>query len=101
MSDHLDNFHHLGLISRDLDTAVRQYEKLGFAFTPSSEPRIPLTQGGAPESLGVANRCAIFRDNYLEMLGVVDAARWAAITPEQRGPYDIDRPLRRYAGMHV
>jgi catechol 2,3-dioxygenase-like lactoylglutathione lyase family enzyme len=101
MSDGLDNFHHLGVISRNLDAAVRQYERLGFAFTPVSLPRIPLTPGGASEALGVANRCAIFRDNYLEMLGVVDAARWAAITAEQRGPYDIDRPLRRYEGLHV
>jgi hypothetical protein len=101
MNDRLDNFHHLGLIGRDLDAAVRQYEKLGFAFTSMSLPRIPLTPGGVPEALGVANRCAIFHDNYLEMLGVVDAARWAAITVEQRGPYDIDRPLKRYAGLHV
>jgi hypothetical protein len=34
-------------------------------------------------------------------LGVVDAARWASITREQRGPFDLDEPLQRYEGLHV
>jgi hypothetical protein len=101
MDNDVSGFHHLGIISRDMAAAIRQYERLGFIFTPLSVPHVPLTPGGAPEPLGVANRCAIFRDNYLEMLGVIDAARWASITVEQRGPYDIDRPLRRYEGLHV
>jgi hypothetical protein len=35
------------------------------------------------------------------MLGVVDATRWASITSEQRGPFDIDKLLERYEGLHV
>lgn len=97
----VDTFHHLGIVTRDLAGAVARYESLGFIFTPLSLPEFPLSPGGAPESVGVANRNAIFRNGYLEMLGIVDAARWASISTSQRGPFDIDKPLQRYEGLHV
>jgi catechol 2,3-dioxygenase-like lactoylglutathione lyase family enzyme len=100
MSD-IDIFHHIGLITRDMARLIARYEQLGFMFTPLSMPRIALTPGGAPEMLGAGNRHAIFADNYLEVLGVVDAARWASITKAQRGAFDIDPPLARYEGLHV
>lgn len=100
MSD-IELFHHIGLITRDMARLIARYEQLGFLFTPLSMPRIVLTPGGAPEPLGAGNRHAIFADNYLEVLGVVDAARWSSITKEQRGAFDIDPPLARYEGLHV
>jgi len=101
MNNDINVFHHLGIISRDMDAAVKQYEQLGFVFTPLTIPRIPLRAGADPEPLGAGNRCAIFRNNYLEILGIVDATRWASITREQRGPFDLDEPLQRYEGLHV
>lgn len=101
MAQGINGFHHLGIVTRDLAGAVAKYESLGFIFTPLSLPEFPLSSGGAPEPVGVANRNAIFRNGYLEMLGVVDAARWASISTSQRGPFDIDKPLRRYEGLHV
>jgi hypothetical protein len=89
------------VIGRNLDLLARQYEALGFTLTPVSLPRVPLAPGAAPQELGVGNRCAIFKRNYLELLGVVDPARWASIPVEQRGPFDIDRPLGRFEGLHV
>jgi hypothetical protein len=97
----INTFHHLGIVTRDLTGAVTKYENLGFVFTPLSFPEFPLSPGGAPEVVGVANRHAIFRNGYLEMLGVVDAARWASISASQRGPFDIDKPLKRHEGLHV
>jgi hypothetical protein len=97
----INTFHHLGIVTRDLAAAVTKYESLGFIFTPLSFPEFPLSPGGRPERVGVANRNAIFRNSYLEMLGIVDAARWASISTSQRGPFDIDKPLRRYEGLHV
>jgi hypothetical protein len=97
----IDTFHHLGIISREMAGAVRQYERLGFVLTPLSFPKIPLRAGAPPEPLGVANRHAIFEDNYLEILAVVDAERWASIPADQRGAFDIDKPLARYEGLHV
>jgi hypothetical protein len=97
----INTFHHLGIVTRSLAGAVTKYERLGFVFTPLSFPEFPLSAGGAPEPVGVANRNAILRNSYLEMLGVVDAARWASISTSQRGPFDIDKPLMRYEGLHV
>jgi catechol 2,3-dioxygenase-like lactoylglutathione lyase family enzyme len=101
MTEGINTFHHLGLVTRDLAGAVTKYEKLGFIFTPLSFPEFPLSPGEAPQPVGVANRNAIFRNSYLEMLGIVDAARWASISTSQRGPFDIDRPLQRYQGLHI
>ncbi len=101
MNKDINGFHHLGLISRNMDLAIAQYERLGFLFTPLTIPRIPLHAGGAPEPIGAGNRGAIFKDKYLEVLAVVDSDRWASITREQRGPFDLDAPLSRYQGLHV
>lgn len=101
MVEGITGFHHLGIITRSLVDTVRQYERLGFVFTPMSLPEFPLSPGGAPETVGVANRNAVFRNGYLEMLGVVDAIRWASISTSQRGPFDIDKPLQKYEGLHV
>jgi glyoxalase-like protein len=101
MTQGINTFHHLGVVTHDLASAVARYERLGFVFTPLSFPEFPLSAGGAPERVGAANRHAIFRNGYLEVLGVVDAARWSSISAAQRGPFDIDKPLRRYEGLHV
>lgn len=97
----VDILHHIGLVTRDLAATTGRYERLGFGFTPLSVPQVPLRPGGEPEPLGAGNRCAMFGGNYLEVLAVVDPERWAAVTPAQRGPYDLDRPLARYEGLHV
>jgi hypothetical protein len=99
--DTTDILHHVGLINHSLERSASQYEKLGFTLTPLSLPKVPLTPGGIPEILGAGNRHAIFQHNYLELLGIVDPERWAAVTVEQRGPYDLDVPLSRYEGLHV
>jgi catechol 2,3-dioxygenase-like lactoylglutathione lyase family enzyme len=101
MTADADILHHIGLITRNMDAAIAQYERLGFSFTPLTLPRIPMRPGGEPELLGAGNRTAVFTENYLEVLAVVDETRWASITPEQRGPFDLDRPLDRYEGLHV
>ena len=93
--------HHVGLVSSNMSALTECYERLGFTLSPLSMPKVPLTPGGEPEILGAGNRCAIFQNNYLELLGVVDKERWSNITKAQRGPYDIDVPLSRYEGLHV
>lgn len=99
--DTTDILHHIGLVNSSLETSAACYERLGFTLTPLSLPRIILEPGGEPQTLGAGNRHAIFTNNYLELLGVVDTGRWAAVTKEQRGPYDLDVPLSRYEGLHV
>jgi catechol 2,3-dioxygenase-like lactoylglutathione lyase family enzyme len=101
MTEDANILHHVGLITRDMDATIEQYERLGFSFTPLTLPRIPMRPGGEPELLGAGNRTAIFTNNYLEVLAVVDETRWASVTPQQRGPFDLDRSLARYEGLHV
>lgn len=101
MNDTTDILHHVGLISPDLDALATCYERLGFSLTPLSLPKIIIRPGGEPESFGAGNRHAIFKNNYLELLGIVDPKKWGVITREQRGPYDLDVPLSRYTGLHV
>jgi catechol 2,3-dioxygenase-like lactoylglutathione lyase family enzyme len=101
MSVTATGFHHVGLITRDMNKTVARYEQLGFVFTPLSQPRISLAPGKAPEPFGAGNRTAIFEENYLEVLGYTDVDLWNSTTAEQRGPYNLDIPLARYEGMHV
>ncbi|MBS0222732.1 MAG: VOC family protein [Proteobacteria bacterium] len=101
MSNDIDGFHHVGLVGRDLDRLAAQYEWLGFALTPVSLPRFPLSPGGEPEPVGAGNRHAIFRDSYLELLGVLDRTRWDSIPVAQKEAFDLDRALARYEGLHV
>jgi hypothetical protein len=96
-----DVLHHIGLVNKSLELSAACYEKLGFTLTPVSIPRIVLEPGSAPETLGVANRHAVFAHNYVELLGIADPARWATIDKEKRGPYDLDIALNRYEGLHV
>jgi Glyoxalase-like domain len=101
MTADADILHHVGLITHDMQATIGQYERLGFSFTPLTLPRIPMRPGGEPELLGAGNRTAVFNENYLEVLAVVDEARWTSVTVEQRGPFDLDRSLTRYEGLHV
>lgn len=101
MTARATTFHHVGLITHDMDKTIARYEQLGFLFTPLSLPRISLEPGRPPEPFGAGNRTAIFEENYLEVLAHTDPGLWNSTTPQQRGPYDIDIPLARYEGMHV
>lgn len=82
---------HAGVIVRDLAAASRVWESLGFQLSPLSR------QGGALPGRtdtgpwATANRCAIFRQGYLELIGIVD--------PTAHNPWD--RFLRRLEGMHI
>jgi hypothetical protein len=77
-------FHHVGLITHDMDKTIARYEQLGFFFTPLSLPRIVLKPGMPPEPFGAGNRTAIFEENYLEVLAHTDLSLWNTTMPQQR-----------------
>lgn len=83
---------HVGVVANDLDLAVRAYEAMGFALTPISHHSASRTPGGAPSPMGSANRCAMFRWGYLELVAIVDPTLDA-------GPFPAF--LARYAGIHL
>jgi hypothetical protein len=101
MTAQATTFHHVGLITHDMNSTITRYERLGFFFTPLSLPRISLEPGTPPQPFGAGNRTAVFEENYLEVLAHTDLGLWNSTTPQQRGPFDIDVPLSRYEGMHV
>ena len=76
VNDTLNILHHVGVINTNLNTLAEKYEKLGFLLSPVSIPKIILEPGGYPEALGIGNIHAIFENNYIELLGIIDANRW-------------------------
>jgi hypothetical protein len=48
INNDINVLHHLGIISRDLEAAVKQYERLGFVFTPLSAPQDSLAARREP-----------------------------------------------------
>lgn len=83
---------HVGMFGDDLDTLSQTYERLGFHLTPVSQHARPAAPGHPATLRGTANRCAMFRRGYLELLAVVDPALDTLGVPEA---------LARYAGLHI
>ncbi|HEY8612840.1 MAG TPA: VOC family protein [Roseomonas sp.] len=59
---------HIGVCARDAAALWGAYERLGFALTPVAR------QSRGDQPLGTANRCAMLRRGYIELLAVVDPA---------------------------
>jgi 4-hydroxyphenylpyruvate dioxygenase-like putative hemolysin len=72
---------HVGMVSHDLAALAAQYERLGFTLTP-----IALAGGGR-----IANRCAMLRQGYLELMALAPGGSSATLT----------RMLAHHAGAHV
>ncbi len=83
---------HAGLAGPDIGALHAQYQALGFTLTPLARQSGRLRADGPVEPWGAANRCAMLRDGYIELLGIVDAALPAN---------SIDRFIARYAGLHI
>jgi catechol 2,3-dioxygenase-like lactoylglutathione lyase family enzyme len=83
---------HVAVVIPDLARAGKTYERLGFRLTPESSHKGPLKPGGPLEPFGSGNHCAMFREGYLELLGITDPKRYTGeVTPQ----------LQRYAGLHL
>lgn len=82
---------HVGLGIRDLSAASAAYERLGFTLSPLSMHAGSVTPGGLPVPWGSGNRCAMFRQGYLELLGLVDPAL----------PSNVKGMVERYEGLHI
>jgi hypothetical protein len=68
---------HVGIAGRDLGALAASFTALGFRLTPLARhsgraaPDAPLTR------YATANRCAMLRHGYLELIGIVDPAGWS------------------------
>lgn len=79
---------HAGCIVSAFASAAARWEHLGFHLTPVSRQRgaVPGREGFHPWA--TANRCAILRNTYLELIGVVDPAvfnPWAGFIAKNEG----------------
>lgn len=83
---------HVGLYASSLDLIAASYARLGFRLTPLSQHSGTHAVTKEVVKSGIANRCAMLRHGYIELLGVVDP------TLDLRG---IPDGLSRYAGMHI
>ncbi len=83
---------HVGVAVHDMAAAAQVFESLGFVLTPISAHKGALSPHESVAPLGSANRCAVFENDYLEVLTHADAAR-----PDPRQT----RFLARHEGAHI
>ena len=82
---------HVGVAVRDLDAGRAAYERLGFQLTVRSHHRGSPSPGAPVEPWGSGNHCAMFRDGYLEIVGLTDPAMFSS----------VKTLLARYQGAHI
>ena len=82
MSSGINALDHLAVMVEDLTAAGNAYERLGFTMTPVSQHSGALAAGAAAEPWGTANRCAMFCQGYLELMGVIDGTLYDNHVPE-------------------
>ena len=83
---------HAGLVGPDPGALHAAFTALGFTLTPLARQSGRLRADGPVVPWGTANRCAMLRDGYIELLGIVDP------TAPANG---LDAFLARYAGLHI
>lgn len=82
---------HAGVIVNDLASGARLWESLGFLLSPESRQRGRLPGRDETGPWATANRCAIFEDGYLELIGIVE--------PDAYNPWQDF--LARREGVHI
>lgn len=82
---------HLGGIVNDLAAGARRWESLGFTLSPVSRQSGRMPDRNEDGPWATANRCAIFKQGYLELIGVVDPACYNPWT----------KFLARFEGLHL
>jgi hypothetical protein len=88
----IDNINHVGMACRDLAETAPRYEAMGFQLTPYSPHSAAWKPGDPVQPLGSGNRCVMFADTYLEILGSENPRRQAA---------RIANFLKRHQGAHI
>ncbi len=82
---------HVGVAVRNLDAGREAYDRLGFQLTARSQHRGSPTPGAPVEPWGSGNHCAMFREGYLEVVGLTDPALFSS----------VKTLVARYEGAHI
>ncbi|MBH1937291.1 VOC family protein [Streptomyces sp. AV19] len=74
MTRDINGLHHTSVLTRDLDGLANVYHSFGFVLSPRSRHLLSKSEGAGrdPVPTCTANRCALFGDSYIELLGIVD-----------------------------
>ena len=88
----IDTINHVGIVARSHRVICGRFEAMGFQLTPFSAHEGAWKPGGAVQPLGTGNRCVMFADSFLEILGSVD---------EDRPAPRITGFLQRHQGAHI
>lgn len=83
---------HVGLFVPDMARAAAAFARLGFRLTPFSPQRHRLAPGQPLVPAGTANRLAMLREGYIEILTPI------ADTPVAG---QLHAAMKRYAGLHL
>lgn len=82
---------HVGVAVKDLDLGKQAFSRLGFTLTPRSIHSGARSPGAPVEPWGSGNHCAMFREGYLEIIGVVDPNKYSSALSM----------VQRYEGAHI
>ncbi|WP_171166995.1 VOC family protein [Streptomyces sp. I05A-00742] len=88
--DHID---HAVLLTTRLDALSGLFEALGFTLSPRSPHLLSERPGGPLLTTCTANRCALFGETYIELLGIVD--------PEAADPWRVRLLAAEYEGLRI
>lgn len=93
-SDSINSVNHVGITVRNLENARKLYEKMGFTMTPLSAHSGTTKPGETEKTMATANHCAVFQNNYVEILGLVGEAN-------DKSGFGWTGFLERFAGAHI
>lgn len=82
---------HVGIATADLAAGRTAMERLGFSLTPLSVHSGSTVPGGPVLPWGSGNHCAMFKEGYLEILGLTDPEKFSS----------VKGMLSRYEGLHI
>jgi hypothetical protein len=82
---------HVGVAVKSLDRGRDAFSRLGFQLTARSFHSGSRSTGAPVEPWGSGNHCAMFREGYLEIIGLTDASMYSSVK-------DM---VARYEGLHI
>lgn len=82
---------HVGVAVRSLERGRDAYARLGFRLTARSFHAGSRTPGAPVEAWGSGNHCAMFRQGYLEVIGLTDPDKYSS----------VKEMVARYEGLHI
>jgi len=92
MKQDIDSVNHVGHVVHDLYAAAARFEAMGFVLSPLSMHFGSPGPGEPAQPLGSGNRCAIFPENYVELVAHVDTDKFDLF---------CGRYLERFEGAHI